>query len=123
MANQVLVPPQASFEPLSGQRPVSAGPNLLMRDNEGSLLHSLTNNLRDFFFPEKLPPLKLTSKPVAVRDLWGEYDNTKQASSVSLIVHALAIGGLIYVSYLGSRVVLQPVKPHEETHLVMPVSD
>src|SRR5947209_4669841 len=120
MGNQVLSP--TNFE-LPGQRSVGAGPNLLMKDTEGSLFRSLSNNLRDFFFPEKLPPLKLTSKPVAVRDLWGEYDNTKQASTVSLIVHALAIGGLIYVSYLGGRAVLQPVKPHEETHLIMPVSD
>ena len=29
------------------------------------------NNLRDWISPPKLPPLKITSKPVAVRSLWG----------------------------------------------------
>ena len=34
-----------------------------------SLWKSLFRNIDDFFFPKKLPPLVLTSKPVPVRDI------------------------------------------------------
>jgi len=33
--------------------------------------------LDDFFFPKKLPPLKLESKPEPVKDIWGFYSNWK----------------------------------------------
>jgi hypothetical protein len=38
-----------------------------------------------FFFPKKLPPLKLESKPEPVKDIWGFYSNWK--------VGALGAGG------------------------------
>jgi protein TonB len=34
---------------------------------------SLYQNIHDVIKPEKLPPLMLTSKPVAVKDIWGLY--------------------------------------------------
>jgi protein TonB len=34
---------------------------------------SLYQNVHDLIKPEKLPPLMLTSKPVAVKDIWGLY--------------------------------------------------
>src|SRR5579859_6209755 len=34
---------------------------------------SLYQNIHDLIKPEKLPPLMLTSKPVAVKDIWGLY--------------------------------------------------
>jgi len=63
--------PQSSFEP--------------------SLWESLTGNLREIFFPEKLPPLQLTSRPVKVRDIWGGDSYKKQGAWLSLAVHALAV--------------------------------
>ena len=51
--------------------------NLLLKDEQG-LWKSLTQNLNDFFFPKKLPPLVLTSKPVPVKDIWGFYDYKKR---------------------------------------------
>jgi periplasmic protein TonB len=115
MANQVLVPPPSSVE----FRTSEAGPNLLMPNAEVGLFHSLKNNLRDFFFPEKLPPLKVSSKPVAVPTIWGDYNNTGKASTTSIIVHALAIGGLIWISVAGTKVT--PVQPKKEvTTLIAP---
>ena len=35
-----------------------------------SMLVSLFRNIKDSLFPEKLPPLRLTSRPVQVRDIW-----------------------------------------------------
>ncbi len=44
---------------------------LLPKDSlEQPLWKSLLQNLRDFFFPKKQPPLVLTSKPVPVADSW-----------------------------------------------------
>ena len=71
---------------------------------EGSLLGSLKENLRDVLFPEKLPPLKLTSRPVPVRSIWGAYDNRKFARTSSVVVHAGLIAALIAASILGHRV-------------------
>ena len=50
--------------------------NLLLKDEvlDAPLYRSLFRGLDDFFFPKKLPPLVLTSKPVPVRDIWGFYN-------------------------------------------------
>lgn len=48
-------------------------------------------NLHDLFSPPKLPPLKLTSKPVAVRSIWGPRGGFTQAQSISIGVHALIL--------------------------------
>src|SRR5579863_3699380 len=34
---------------------------------------SLYQNIHDLIKPEKLPPLEITSKPVAVKSIWGLY--------------------------------------------------
>jgi protein TonB len=52
---------------------------LLISDRgfEEPLYKSLFRGLDDFFFPKKLPPLKLESKPEPVKDIWGFYSNWK----------------------------------------------
>ena len=68
--------------------------NLLLSKStlEEPLWKSLFQNLDDFFFPKKLPPLVLTSKPVPVKDIWGFYDYKKNGVLGSTVVHMLAIG-------------------------------
>jgi len=73
---------------------------------EEPLWKSLFQQLDDFFFPKKLPPLKLESKPEPVKDIWGFYSYWKVgalgvAGYYSLIV--LAIGITVY---LGHRIVV-----------------
>src|SRR6476646_3567522 len=46
---------------------------LLVAEVEEPWYHSLLQNIKDTFNPPKLPPLELTSKPVAVKDIWGLY--------------------------------------------------
>jgi TonB family protein len=85
--------------------------NLLMRENiNPPLWQSLVNNVREKLFPKKLPPLELTSRPVKVADIWGEYNYKKQSASVSLVVHVIAIGALIVLSIAGAKVVKQQVQ-------------
>ena len=50
---------------------------------------TLWNNLRDLISPPKLPPLKVTSKPVAVRPLWAKDENLSLAQGLSIGFHAL----------------------------------
>jgi protein TonB len=104
--------------------PVPAEPelNLLLSKStlEEPLWKSLFRNLDAFFFPKKLPPLVLTSKPVPVKDIWGFYDYKKNGVMYSTAVHVLAIGAIIGLTILGRRVVKEIVKPHETITLVSP---
>lgn len=72
---------------------------------------TVAENVRDALFPAKQPPLRLTSQPVQVRNIWGEYDNRKPASVGSIVVHALLVGLLIYISVAVPTAVRQ--KAHE----------
>src|SRR4029077_9344399 len=59
---------------------------------EEPLYKSLFRELDEFFFPKKLPPLKLESKPEPVKDIWGFYNNRKNGALGSTGVHVLIIG-------------------------------
>jgi len=72
---------------------------------EEPLWKSLTQQLDDFFFPKKLPPLKLESKPVPVQDIWGFYSNWKNGALGSTGVHALIIGVIIAGVLIGRHLV------------------
>src|SRR6202051_1456522 len=80
---------------------------------------SLFRNIDDFFFPKKLPPLVLTSKPVPVRDIWGFYEYKKRGALGSTVVHILSVGAIILAIYLGVRIV-EAAKPKESVLLIAP---
>jgi periplasmic protein TonB len=77
--------------------------NLLVPSStfDESLLTSLFRNLNDFFFPKRLAPLVLTSKPIPVKDIWGFYNYKKNGALGSTAVHvlivALIIAGTLWV--------------------------
>lgn len=121
MANQVLISPPERPEEVAQREPVRQDEDLhlLPRTSANeSLWISLRDNVRAVFFPEKLPPLKLTSRPVPVRNIWGEYDYKKQSASVSLVVHILFLAGLIGLSIWGAKKVIE--KPRETVTLIAP---
>ena len=95
----------------------ATAPNFNIKTEE-SLFESLKNNLRDLLFPEKLPPLKLTSRPVAVKSIWGAYDNRKVARTTSLVVHSFLIAALVALSIIGAKKVVQETK--EQVTIVAP---
>jgi TonB family protein len=64
---------------------------LLPPETQVPWYRSFLNNLRDTLFPPKLPPLEVTSKPVAVKDIWGDYRYGKQAGLTSALIHGLAV--------------------------------
>jgi TonB family protein len=96
--------------------------NLLLPKSswEQPLWKSLFQNLDDFFFPKKLPPLVLSSKPIPVRDIWGFYNYKKNGVLGSTIVHVLALAAIVGLTILGRRMVQEIQKPHETVTLVAP---
>ncbi len=126
MANEALIsPPERQEEDVAQRGAVKQDEelHLLPRTTaDESLWTSLRDNVRAVFFPEKLPPLKLTSRPVAVRDIWGEYNYKKQSASVSLVVHILLLAGLVAVSIMGVKAI-QTQKPQDTVTLIAPDLD
>jgi protein TonB len=71
---------------------------LLAADVEEPWFRSFIKNIRELFNPPKLPPLVVTSTPVAVKDIWGSYGGQeKRAGVTSLLIHAGIISLLLFV--------------------------
>ncbi|HUA15008.1 MAG TPA: energy transducer TonB [Verrucomicrobiae bacterium] len=87
---------------------------------EEPLWKSLFQQLDDFFFPKKLPPLKLESKPEPVKDIWGFYNYKKNGALGSTGVHALIAGIIIAGTILGRHIVNAAPKPQVTVTLVDP---
>src|SRR5450755_269993 len=56
---------------------------LLVTQMEEPWYRSLYNSLKETFNPPKLPPLELTSKPVAVKEIWGLYGRQRKSFMMS----------------------------------------
>jgi len=127
MANQVLVQRPKSYVSNGHPKvvvthtppPVGVVPNFrLLTEVRKGLLSSLLGSLKDALFPQKQPPLLVTSRPVAVREIWSR-GNPKRAAKWSMMVHIVGLAALIGLPLLPSRskpVVVQ----HESLMLVAP---
>ena len=69
------------------------------------LWKSLATQLDEFFFPKKLPPLKLESKPEPVKEIWGFYSNWKVGAAGAAGTYVLIFAGLALTYVIGRRVV------------------
>lgn len=63
--------------------------DLLVDWNQG--LGGFWQNLRDTIFPPKLPPLKVSSKPVAVPEIWSKNTQFTRVQALSLAFHVLIL--------------------------------
>jgi periplasmic protein TonB len=94
---------------------------LLAPDTFEPLWKSLFRGLDEFFFPKKLPPLKLESKPIPVKDIWGFYNYKKNGAFGSTVAHVIVIGLIIGGTILGRRMVTKvEAKPTATVTLVDP---
>jgi|SRR5438270_669292 len=94
---------------------------LLAPDTFEPLWKSLFRGLDEFFFPKKLPPLKLESKPEPVKDIWGFYNYKKNGALGSTVAHVVVIGLIIGGTILGRRLVPKiEAKPQVTTKLIDP---
>jgi TonB family protein len=74
--------------------------------------------IRDAIHPPDAPPLKVTSKPIAVPDLWGFYGgNEKTAGFTSVLIHACVIALILFI---GS---LKPVQKMLAEHIALIAPD
>jgi protein TonB len=94
---------------------------LLAPETFEPLWKSLLAGLDEFFFPKKLPPLKLESKPIPVKDIWGFYNYKKNGALGSTVAHVIVLALIIGGTVLGRRLVTQvTAKPQTTTTLVDP---
>jgi len=116
-------------EPLRNpdEQPLAAVPelNLLLKNEtlDTPIWKSLFRNLDEFFFPKKLPPLVLTSKPVPVKDIWGFYNYKGRGAFGSTVIHMLGLAAIIGGTLLGRRIVTEIQKPRETVELIAPSED
>ena len=87
---------------------------------EEPLWKSLFRNLDEFFFPKKLPPLVLESKPIPVKDIWGFYNYKKNGAMFSSVVHVLLLAAIIGGTIWARRMVQQITKSATVTTLIAP---
>jgi TonB family protein len=105
--------------PIPGPEPAL---NLLIADKQFGepLYRSLFRQLDEFFFPKKLPPLKLESKPEPVKDIWGFYSYWKVGAAGAAGYYAL-IGVAIFLGVLiARRVVAKPLQGKVTMTLLAP---
>src|SRR5690242_2648938 len=89
---------------------------LLVDDVEAPWYKSFIQNIKDLINPPKLPPLEVTSKPVAVKDIWGLYGRKKKSWMMST---GLQIGAVALVLVLSTTKAVQE-KVKETVTLIMP---
>lgn len=81
---------------------------LLVKQVEDPWFVSLYRNIRDTIRPPKLPPLEVTSKPVAVKSIWGMYGRDKRSGPMSVAIHVAVVTLLFTVA--SSKTVQDKVK-------------
>jgi periplasmic protein TonB len=90
---------------------------LLVTEVEEPWYRSFIRNIRETLNPPKLPPLEVTSKPVAVKDIWGLYGRQKKSFMMSTGFQVGVVALLFTV--FSTKVVRDQVK--QMTTLIMPV--
>ena len=98
MANQVLLPPELD------KRDEAREPKLLAEIIDEPAWKTMAGNLYDLMYPRKLPPLVLTSKPIAVIDPMKEKRSTA-SSIISVVVHVVIIA-LIFWAFMAVKKVV-----------------
>ena len=94
MAGQTSSPSQPAAGAGATQPPQPAGDHLdrlLVAEVEEPWYQSFLRNVKEAIRPAKLPPLEVTSKPIPVKDIWGEYRYGRQSALSSVGIHVLVV--------------------------------
>ncbi|MGA2269665.1 MAG: energy transducer TonB [Bryobacteraceae bacterium] len=81
---------------------------LLVDEVEEGWWSSLSQNIKDLINPPKLPPLVVTAKPIAVKDIWGLYGRQKKSFMMSTGFQTTVVTVLFVLA--SSRAVQDKVK-------------
>jgi TonB family protein len=66
--------------------------------------------IKETIRPPKLPPLQLTSKPVAVKDIWSSSRHNRLATETSVLLHVIGVAAFVIFPILFGRQVVDAVK-------------
>lgn len=90
---------------------------LLVAETQEPWIKTFIGRIQEIINPPKLPPLEVTSKPVAVKSIWGLTSGQEsRAGSMSMIIHAVVISLMVALST--SKTVQEKVK--ESVTLIAP---
>jgi TonB family protein len=89
---------------------------LLVAEVEAPWYASFIKNVKEAINPPKLPPLEVTSQPVAVKDIWGLYGRQKKSWMMSTGFQVAVVTTVLVLST--SKAVQEKVK--ETVTLIMP---
>jgi len=113
-----ITPINPTSEPVDPDSPDVHLQRLLMAGSDVPYYKTFAQNIKDLFNPPKLPPLEVTSKPVAVKDIWGfTGGNERFAGLYSTLVHGAILAMLIF---LGTNKTIQRVVKQTAT-LIVPI--
>ena len=90
---------------------------LLVDQVEAPWYKTFVQDVKEYINPPKLPPLELTSKPVAVKDIWGLYGRQKKSFMMSTGFQG-AVVAVIFIAF-STPAVQNAAK--SAVNLVMPV--
>jgi len=94
MEGQTSKPPQSAVPAVTTQPLQPAGDHLdrlWLPEVEEPWYRSFVRNVKEAVNPPKLPPLEVTSKPIPVKDIWGEYRYGRQSALYSTGIHILVV--------------------------------
>ena len=90
---------------------------LLAEDTSKPWFYTIFQDLKEAVFPTPLPPLEVTSKPVAVKDIWGFYGGQgKRSGATSVLVHVSVVALALF---LGTNATIQKVAK-DTTQIFLP---
>lgn len=116
MAMTLLTPPDAERERLENATEVRPGDAPQWGEiKEEGVFTSLISGFRDAFFPEKLPPLELQSKPIAVADPMA-FKRDPASTGIAIALHVLVIALIAWLLAKGVKMAAPQV-----TKLVTPI--
>jgi TonB family protein len=70
---------------------------------------SLYRNIQEMIHPPKLPPLQVTSQPVAVKDIWGQYGRQRKSWLMSLGFQSVVV--LLLFTVFSAPAVINKIAP------------
>src|SRR5215475_12921638 len=73
---------------------------LLVSEVEEPWYRSFWQNIQEAINPPKLPPLEVTSQPVAVKDIWGLYGRQNKSFLMSTGFQILIVGLIVALSFV-----------------------
>ncbi|MEO7027975.1 MAG: TonB family protein [Acidobacteriaceae bacterium] len=91
MPNTLLSPPELDSHPVATPlQPAAEAPHVGTELKEEGVFTSLISSFRDVFFPVKLPPLELESKPIFVPDRM-KFKRSPASTAVAIGLHVAVI--------------------------------